>query len=55
MAIKCINFFQSEALKNSYQIGIFGLKTNHLATLITSALISVTESVTTVSARLTDC
>jgi hypothetical protein len=33
MTIKYINIFQSEALTNFSQIGIFGLKTNHLATL----------------------
>jgi hypothetical protein len=33
MAIKYINIFQSEALKFFSQIGIFGLKTNHLATV----------------------
>jgi hypothetical protein len=34
MAIKYINFFQSKALQNLPKIGIFGLKTNHLATLV---------------------
>jgi hypothetical protein len=33
MAIKYINILQSEALQKFSQIGIFGLKTNHLATL----------------------
>jgi hypothetical protein len=33
MAIKYINIFQSEALKKIPQIGILGLKINHLATL----------------------
>jgi hypothetical protein len=34
MAIKYINIFQSEALEFFFQIGIFGLKTNHPATLL---------------------
>jgi hypothetical protein len=34
MAIQYINNFQSEALKFFSQIRIFGLKTNHLATLL---------------------
>jgi hypothetical protein len=33
MAIKYINIIQSEALNFFSQIGIFGSKTNHLATL----------------------
>jgi hypothetical protein len=33
MALKYISSFQSEALKIFPKIGIFGLKTNHLATL----------------------
>jgi hypothetical protein len=36
MAITYINIFQSETLKIFSQIGIFGLKTCHLATLATS-------------------
>jgi hypothetical protein len=39
MAIKYINIFQSEALKIFSQIGIFGLKTNHLATLLGTAVV----------------
>jgi hypothetical protein len=34
MAIKYVNIFQSKALHNFFQIVIFGLKTNHLATLM---------------------
>jgi hypothetical protein len=34
MAIKYINIFQSEALKFFSQIGVFGLKAKHLATLL---------------------
>jgi hypothetical protein len=34
MAIKYVNVFQSKALQKFTQIGIFGMKTNHLATLI---------------------
>jgi hypothetical protein len=34
MAIKYFNIFQSEALTIFSQIGIFRLKTNHLATLM---------------------
>jgi hypothetical protein len=34
MTIKYINIFQSEALTIFPKIGIFGLKTNHLATLL---------------------
>jgi hypothetical protein len=34
MALKYISIFQSEALNFFAQIGIFGLKTNHLATLV---------------------
>jgi hypothetical protein len=34
MAKKYINIFQSKALKNLPKMGIFGLKINHLATLI---------------------
>jgi hypothetical protein len=33
MAVKYINIFQSKALQKFTQIGIFGLKINHLATL----------------------
>jgi hypothetical protein len=33
MALKYINILQSKALKKFTQFGIFGLKTNHLATL----------------------
>jgi hypothetical protein len=33
MAIKYINIFQSKVLQKFTQIGIFGLKTNYLATL----------------------
>jgi hypothetical protein len=33
MAIKYTNIYQSKALQNLPKIGIFGLKTNHLATL----------------------
>jgi hypothetical protein len=34
-AIKYTNIFHSKALQNTYtQIGIFGLKINHLATLV---------------------
>jgi hypothetical protein len=33
MAIKCINIFQSKAMKSFPKMVIFGLKTNHLATL----------------------
>jgi hypothetical protein len=38
MDIKYVNLFQSEALKIFSQIGIFGLKTNHLATLLPASL-----------------
>jgi hypothetical protein len=34
MAIKYINIFQSKALKNLPKLGLLGLKTNHLATLL---------------------
>jgi hypothetical protein len=34
MAIKYINIKQSQSLKNLPKIGIFGLKRNHLATLV---------------------
>jgi hypothetical protein len=34
MAVKCINNFQSKALKKLPKIGIFGLKINRLATLV---------------------
>jgi hypothetical protein len=37
MAIKYINLFQSKALELLTQIGIFGLKINHLATLLAEA------------------
>jgi hypothetical protein len=33
MSIKCINIFQSKALKNLPKLAILGLKINHLATL----------------------
>jgi hypothetical protein len=33
MTIKYISIFHSKALQNLPKIGIFGLKTNHLATL----------------------
>jgi hypothetical protein len=33
MAIKYINIFQYKALQNLPQIGLFGLKINHLATM----------------------
>jgi hypothetical protein len=36
MAIKYINIFPSEAPKMFFKLGIFGLKTNHLATLVES-------------------
>jgi hypothetical protein len=39
MAIKDINIFQSKALQKFTQIGIFGLKTNHLATLVTMLIL----------------
>jgi hypothetical protein len=32
MAITYINIFQSKALQNLPKVGIFGLKSNHLAT-----------------------
>jgi hypothetical protein len=38
MAIKCIKIFLSKALQNFPQIGIFGLKINHLAILVTIVL-----------------
>jgi hypothetical protein len=34
MAIKYISSFQSKALQNLPKLGIFGLKRNHLATLL---------------------
>jgi hypothetical protein len=34
MTIKCINIFNSKALQNLPKFGCFGLKTNHLATLL---------------------
>jgi hypothetical protein len=34
MAIKYINIFEPQAAQKFAQIGIFGLKINHLATLI---------------------
>jgi hypothetical protein len=34
IALKYINIFQSETVKIFSQIGILGLKTNHLATLL---------------------
>jgi hypothetical protein len=34
MAIKYNNIYHSEALQNLPKFGIFGLKTNHLATLL---------------------
>jgi hypothetical protein len=34
MAIIYINIFQFQALRNFTKIGIFGLKRNHLATLL---------------------
>jgi hypothetical protein len=36
MAIKYINILQSKALQNLYKLGFFGLKRNHLATLVKS-------------------
>jgi hypothetical protein len=40
MAIKYINIFQSEVPKFFSQIGIFGLKANHVATLIAVVCVS---------------
>jgi hypothetical protein len=40
MAIKYINIFQSKAIQKCTQIGIFGLKINHLATLAVSTKIA---------------
>jgi hypothetical protein len=41
MALEYINILQSKALKNLPNFGIFGLKTNHLATLVLGAKILV--------------
>jgi hypothetical protein len=37
MGIKCTNIFRSKDLKNLPKLGFFGLKTNHLATLLGSS------------------
>jgi hypothetical protein len=36
MALNYINIFQSKTLQNLPQVGFFGLKINHLATLLTT-------------------
>jgi hypothetical protein len=36
MVIKYTNIYHSKAVKNLPKFGIFGLKTNHLATLVSS-------------------
>jgi hypothetical protein len=55
MAIKHIDISQSNTLPNFTQIGIFGSKTNHLATLVTRNTIFVLHRVvpTYVQQRLT--
>jgi hypothetical protein len=53
MTITCINIFQSKALQNFTKIGILGFKTNHLATLLPSLVIS--QPVPTFSAEMKFC
>jgi hypothetical protein len=38
MVIKYTNIYHSKAFQNFTKIGIFGLKTNHLATLLSELL-----------------
>jgi hypothetical protein len=40
MVIKYTNIYHSKALQNLPKFGLFGLKTNHLATLVHGELIS---------------